>query len=142
MALKKSPDSPKILPSQAAELKADSLFNTMVQKLKSKNKRHTTARPPITTTENLPYPSLWVDTDYPTHFGVHQNRNGELSQKFFETVDIPNDNNFSFAPKKNPVFNDPSEPIYTDPSLFEVERSRSLRSIVMTSRDKKSRDNS
>lgn len=82
---------------------------------------------------------------------------GSISRKMFESlfpkeqsrdvVDVVKENplncdeNFIMS-KPGKKFQDPSEPIYTDPSLFELERSRSLRSIaVSTSQGQRPRAN-
>lgn len=72
---------------------------------------------------------------------------GSISRKMFESLfsrdgtrrtdpvtenPLNCDENFIMA-KTGGKFHDPSEPIYTDPSLFDLERSRSLRSIDVPS---------
>lgn len=71
---------------------------------------------------------------------------GSLSKKMFETLFAQEGNKKSPIVKKNPLncdenfvmakpearLDDPSEPIYTDPSFFDLERSRSLRSIAVS----------
>lgn len=71
---------------------------------------------------------------------------GTISKKMFETLFSQEGSKKSQGMKKNPLncddnfvigkpgvrLEDPSEPIYTDPSLFDLERSRSLRSIAVS----------
>lgn len=73
---------------------------------------------------------------------------GTLTKKMFDTIFAQETNNRkSPVFKKNPLncddnfamvtppdvrLDDPSEPIYTDPSFFDLERSRSLRSIAVS----------
>lgn len=49
--------------------------------------------------------------------------------------------NFIMSKPGGKKFEDPSEPIYTDPSLFELERSRSLRSIAFSTQGQRPKQN-
>lgn len=95
--------------------------------------------PPSTTSS---HPTAWSDSPFSKKLtGTFGQNAGSVTKRMFDSL-FPKDStpiaddNFTLA-SSGPKFPDPSEPIYTDPSLFDLERSRSLRSIALSTRNQR-----